>query len=117
MKILVTGGRAYNNQRAVFEYLTRLDGELPGGIDLVIQGGAEGADKHARLWACANQRPCATFHAHWHTLGKAAGPLRNEWMLEFARPDIVIAFPGGKGTSNMVTLARRAGINVRTITP
>lgn len=117
MKILVTGGRAFNNQRAVFDALTRLDGELPGGIDFVIQGGAEGADKHARLWACANERPCATFHAHWSTLGKAAGVLRNEWMLEFGKPDIVIAFPGGKGTAHMVRTARAAGINVRTFTP
>lgn len=115
MKLLVTGGRAYNNQRRVFEVLDQLDRELEGGIDIIIQGGAEGADKHARLWACANERPCATFHAHWPTLGKAAGVLRNEWMLTFGLPDLVIAFPGGKGTTHMVNAAKKAGVNVRTV--
>lgn len=111
MIVLVTGGRAFNDQRRVFEVLDEFDREI--GIDLVIQGGAEGADKHARLWACANERPCATYHAHWASLGKAAGVLRNDWMLEFGKPDIVIAFPGGRGTTHMKNAARKAGVNVR----
>lgn len=113
MKVLVTGGRDFNDQYRAFAELDEFNREI--GIDLIIQGGAKGADQQARLWACANKRPCATFHAHWQTLGKAAGVIRNEWMLEFIKPDIVIAFPGGRGTSHMIETARKAGINVRTV--
>ena len=38
--------------------------------------------------------------------------MRNREMLERGRPDLVIAFPGGPGTANMVKLAREAGIEV-----
>jgi UDP-N-acetylmuramoylalanine-D-glutamate ligase len=33
-------------------------------------------------------------------------------MLKEGRPDLVVAFPGGKGTANMVAQARAAGIRV-----
>jgi hypothetical protein len=39
--------------------------------------------------------------------GRAAGPRRNQRMLEDFRPDLVVAFPGGRGTAYMV---RRAGL-------
>lgn len=32
-----------------------------------------------------------------------------------AKPDLVIAFPGGRGTADMVRRARAAGIEVREI--
>lgn len=38
--------------------------------------------------------------------------LQPRWMLEFGRPDLVVAFPGGRGTEDMVTKAERAGIRV-----
>ena len=41
--------------------------------------------------------------------------IRNRRMLEEGRPDLVIAFPGGKGTANMVRIALQAGIQVREI--
>ena len=50
-------------------------------------------------------------HADWEKHGKAAGPKRNKRMLEW-KPDLVVAFPGGKGTANMVQQARQAGVEV-----
>ena len=32
---------------------------------------------------------------------------------EYGNPDLVIAFPGGKGTAMMVDLARKAGVEVK----
>lgn len=37
--------------------------------------------------------------------------IRNKIMLE-QEPDIVIAFPGGAGTENMITISRQAGVPV-----
>jgi predicted Rossmann-fold nucleotide-binding protein len=38
--------------------------------------------------------------------------VRNRQMLTEGRPDLVVAFPGGKGTANMVALARKAGVEI-----
>lgn len=47
--------------------------------------------------------------------GKAAGPIRNQRMLDDGKPDRVLAFPGGRGTANMVKLAKAAGVPVHEI--
>jgi len=52
------------------------------------------------------------YKADWHLHGKAAGPKRNQRMLDHGRPKRVIAFPGGKGTADMVDRARVAGVDV-----
>ena len=55
---------------------------------------------------------CLAFPAEWKKHGKAAGPIRNRKMLQDGKPDLVLAFPGGRGTANMVELATDAGIRV-----
>jgi hypothetical protein len=49
--------------------------------------------------------------AEWETHGRKAGPIRNARMLEH-KPDLVVAFPGGKGTANCVAQARGMGVEV-----
>jgi hypothetical protein len=44
------------------------------------------------------------------------GPIRNKPMLEEGKPDLVVAFPSGRGTANMMKQAREAGVPVRVIT-
>lgn len=51
--------------------------------------------------------------ADWATYGKRAGMLRNAAMLELHKPDLVVAFRGGRGTANMVSLARKARVKVQ----
>jgi hypothetical protein len=52
------------------------------------------------------------YPADWQKHGKAAGPIRNRQMLEDGKPDLVIAFSGGRGTANMISQARAAGVKV-----
>ena len=85
------------------------------GVTLVIAGGATGADRMAESWAHHERIPLCVFPANWRFQGKAAGPMRNKAMLDFGRPDIVIAFPGGRGTQNMIEQATAAGIPVERI--
>ena len=56
--------------------------------------------------------PCAVYRADWEGLGRKAGPIRNQQMLDEGKPDLVVAFPGGRGTANMMRIAREAGIEV-----
>lgn len=77
-----------------------------------MQGGAKGVDTFAREWAVtypAIKRWVAK--ADWDRYGKSAGPIRNKRMLDWG-PDLVVAFPGGKGTANMIKQAEDAGVKV-----
>jgi hypothetical protein len=77
-----------------------------------MQGGATGVDEFAKGWATTRPEVKRwVCNADWKTHGRKAGPLRNARMLEW-KPDAVIAFPGGKGTANMVALAKAAGVPV-----
>lgn len=106
MKILVCGGRGYINTSQV--KLT-LDELKPNAI---IQGGARGADLQGKLYGRLNGLPVIEVEANWNYYDKAAGHIRNQWMLDFCSPDLVVAFPGGRGTESMVEKANKAGIEV-----
>lgn len=109
-RVLVCGGRDYADERAVWTALS-LSHE-GGNIDEIIEGGAPGADTLARCWARQYGVLIRTFLAEWNRYGKAAGPRRNARMLAEGRPHYVIAFPGGRGTENMIGLSISAGIPV-----
>lgn len=109
-RVLVCGGRYFDNLLAMRLALSFLDGEQ--AIALVINGGASGADTLARQWAGERGIPCETYPASWTVDGRSAGPKRNQRMLDQGRPDAVVAFPGGSGTADMVRRARKAGVPV-----
>ena len=112
MRVLVCGGRDYHNSNHVNDALSEIRPSV------VIEGGARGADFLAADWARANLGVDAliTFRADWERNGKAAGPIRNQKMLDEGKPDLVVAFPGGRGTADMISRAIRAGIAVRLAT-
>jgi len=109
MRIIVCGGRSFSNVAYVHTMLWNLHAQTP--ITELMQGGATGVDAMARTWAKAAGIKRYVCHAEWATHGKAAGPKRNARMLEW-KPDAVVAFPGGRGTANMVAQARTAGVRV-----
>jgi hypothetical protein len=116
MKVLVCGGRNYSKVKFAYDTLDEIHNtDCGGAITTIIQGGATGADTIARLWASRKGIPNKEFKADWKIYGKAAGALRNQKMLDEGRPDLVVAFPGGSGTADMVARTRKAGIPLRII--
>ena len=112
MKAIVCGGRNFNDRDFLFATLDKIDNELPRpGIHCIISGCAPGADTLALEWSRKWDLVCGFFPADWKRHGRAAGPIRNQKMLN-AGPDLVIAFPGGAGTADMVNRARAAGVRV-----
>ncbi len=109
MRVLVCGGRDYRNVSAVRHALEVLHAKR--GIVLVIEGGATGADTLAREWAQRRGVEVMTFAADWQA-GRRAGPIRNQRMIDEGKPDGVIAFPGGRGTADMIRRAEAAGLKV-----
>lgn len=127
MRVLVCGGRDFADR----ELLARTLDSLFNKLTFLIHGGASGADTLADEWAETNGIPRRAYRANWNNLhapgaivkttraGKPynarAGIWRNQRMLVEGKPDLVIAFAGGSGTANMVSLAKKAGVPVEIV--
>lgn len=115
LRVLVCGGRDYDDGDAIFAALNDVSADRD--IVEIIQGGARGADSWAKRWAEISQINCRTYEANWKKHGKLAGPMRNERMLVEGKPNLVVAFPGGRGTADMVRRARDFGVEVIHFSP
>lgn len=111
MKVLVCGGRDFDDYDLLKTVLSTLQ-VTRGYFDEIIHGGARGADALAAQYAERNQIISRAFRANWHKHGRSAGPIRNQQMLLEGKPDLVVAFAGGRGTANMVEQAKKAGVEV-----
>jgi hypothetical protein len=109
-RVLVCGGRDYADQGQLYRVLDAAHAANP--IVCLIHGGARGADTLAADWALERDVLCNAYVADWGRDGKAAGPIRNQQMIDLGKPHMVIAFPGGKGTADMIRKAEAAGVPV-----
>lgn len=110
LRILVCGGRDYADRARVNGILDRV--HLERGIAEIIQGAARGADQFAAEWGWDAGVKVRSFPADWEQHGKRAEAIRNQDMVDRGQPQAVIAFPGGRGTADMVQRARNAGLPV-----
>lgn len=110
MKVLVCGGRDYEDYDRLEDELNLL--ERAYGSLTIISGCARGADTLAIRYAEKYNDPLERYPAKWHQYGNRAGPIRNQQMLDEGKPDIVVACPGGTGTAHMVSIAKKAGVEV-----
>jgi len=111
MKVIICGGRDYDDYQHMSEALAQICLQY-GDITAVVQGGARGADSLARRWAIENKIPFEQYDADWKQYGKAAGPIRNQEMLDESGATMVIAFPGGNGTYDMIKRAKKAQVEL-----
>ena len=123
-RVLVCGGRDYADSYKMHKELFALRKNADPDIDhttslqsnlVIIEGGYRGADALARKWAADWGCRCITEKADWEQYGKKAGPIRNREMMKH-KPDLVLAFPGGDGTADMISVAEEAGVPVRRVT-
>ena len=132
MRVLVCGGRAYADWDRLSGALDEIHAARP--ISLIIHGDATGADKLAKHWAIRKGIPEQAYPAEWHKVSgvprhligysskgkpfnRAAGPQRNQQMLDEGNPDLVVAFPGGAGTADMRGRAFTRGVAVIDVEP
>ncbi len=129
MKVIICGGRDLHP--TIYEIQEAVDASGFKVTELV-HGDAKGVDSSAGKWAHRIQVACKAaseaglmhpYEDHWlltrafpipdwvwKHMGKSAGPIRNQHMAWYA--DAVIAFPGGRGTQNMIETAKREGLAV-----
>ncbi len=124
MRAIIAGGRNYKFTDADVEFLNKMAKELP--ITEVVSGLATGADEEGKYWAEAKSIPVTGFRAAWERWGvpdavigirqngmkynKLAGFWRNQQMADYA--EVLIAFPGGNGTADMVARAEKKGLKI-----
>lgn len=116
IKVLICGGRDFNDYRFFDEWMTWWYSTRCENTALtIISGKASGADSLALGWAKYINALVEEYPANWGKYNKQAGPIRNVYMLTEGKPDIVIAFPGGKGTKHMVDISKKAGVLVEEV--
>lgn len=103
-KVLVCGGREFDDLTTLYSIMDGLHEMY--NITEVIHGDARGADRLADQWAKERGIKVTAYAANWAKHGKAAGPKRNNTMLK-QKPHLVVAFPGGTGTADMVKKSYR----------
>ena len=108
MRPIICGGRDYLLTGTDYDFLLSLHIALH--FEVVITGGSSGADYWAKMWAESKGIQTVELCANWNYHGRAAGPIRNRKMAEIG--DCVIAFPGGGGTENMISIGKRLGMEV-----
>lgn len=77
----------------------------------IVHGGAKGADTMAQDFALSHGTTFDIFKADWNEHGRAAGPLRNQAMVD-SGADYFLAFQynGSSGTADCIRRAYAAGI-------
>ncbi len=109
-RVLCYGGRDFNDYDFVTQRLDELRAQI--GDFAVIHGAAKGADRLAALWGKGRGLPVIEVAANWVMHGKAAGAIRNGWMLDFCHPTYAVAFPGGNGTADMTRRCEARGLTI-----
>ena len=107
--VAVTGGRNYRDWGHVLRVLTQLHASKP--IDMLVTGGATGADGLAEAWATQERVQFARLPVtdrQWEK-GGHVGPRRNYLMLVVCQPNKLVAFPGNRGTNGCVREAQDIG--------
>jgi hypothetical protein len=106
-RIIFTGGRDF----ADVEMVEMLVNALPAHVTVVV-GDAPGADYLVYKAAKDRGLKVEVHMADWKAHGRAAGPLRNQGMVD-GGAYLCVAFEGGKGTADCVRRAKAAGIRVK----
>ena len=126
MRVLVCGGRDFRGRTAVFAALN--DAHAEATVTALAHGACRarwrgkdldvdlmtGADRWADEWALEHNLVPDRFPVKHELDGPwpAAGPRRNARMLTAFKPSIVVGFPGGRGTADMIARAKQAGVAV-----
>lgn len=113
MRVLICGDRNWTDIETIADCIRVLPLH-----STVIHGAARGADSIAgALAGTAPTLDVESYPAKWDRYGRAAGPIRNQQMLDEGKPDLVLYFHDNlaqsKGTADMVRRAQKAGIPVR----
>jgi len=108
MKVIIAGSRIILDYSVVKQAINKSALK----ISEVVSGTANGVDTLGEQWAIENDIPIKKFPADWKQYGKSAGYIRNSEMAEYADALIAIWDGKSKGTSHMINLANKNGLQL-----
>ena len=108
MKTIIAGARDIKDKLLVRQAIRDSGFE----ISLVVCGNAAGVDDLGKQHAYENKLPLVIFPANWEGEGKAAGPLRNQRMAEYADACIIICKKDSRGSRDMAFRAAKHGLKL-----
>jgi hypothetical protein len=111
MKTIIAGSREGIPYATVERAIVAFQREF-GPITEVVCGMARGVDALGAYWADKNAVPIKPFPADWNANGKAAGPIRNRQMADYAEALCAIWDGVSRGTKNMIDEAKKRGLKV-----
>lgn len=116
MKFQMTGDRNWDSYEAIRMTFLALAATVDDGTQItLIHGDARGADRMSGEIADCMDWKVISMPADWEKYGRAAGPIRNNEMLDM-EPQFLVAFhddlASSKGTKHCVKEALRRGIDV-----
>ena len=91
MRVAIVGSRTFNNYNLLEKTICN---KMVGSINLIVSGGAKGADSLAEKFAKKHNISMRIFSAEWDKYGRGAGYIRNKLIIDNA--DVVFAFWDGK---------------------
>ena len=110
MRLIIAGGRHLDDVALIRRALARAHAIRE--ISVVIHGGSGFLGIAAEDWAREQRLHVVRYPANWREFGKRAEAIRNAFMLEDSRPDMLLALPGGNDTADLVAGAFRARVPV-----
>ena len=117
MRIIVAGNRTFTNFDLMAQTLDNFIYNKNKANLTIVSGEAVGADELSKKYAKMNDIKCADFVAPWESMGRSAGPFRNNLMADYALKDpdgeaVLFAFWDGEsaGTGNMIKVAKKKKI-------
>lgn len=109
-KVLVCGGRKFDDEKFLYDILDAMHAEFK--FTEIIHGGAFGADKLAGKWASERGIKETVYRPNYSKYPPHIAPFRRNTVMAQQKPNLVVAFPGGNGTADMVKKAQRHKLNI-----
>jgi hypothetical protein len=112
LKVIIAGSRDITDYSLIYRTVFYVKEKFQWPITEIVSGGARGVDSLAERFAEEQDIPLKVFPADWNTNKKAAGPIRNRKMAEYADALIAIWDGESRGTKNMIDEATRRNLRV-----
>lgn len=104
MRLALVGSRLFSSYNVLYHALLEI---LEDKVDVIVSGGAKGADTLAEQFAREWGIPVLVLLPNWDKFGRSAGMIRNKSILDNC--DKLVAFWDGRspGTVNSINMANK----------
>lgn len=112
MRVIIAGSRGITDPSLVWDAIQ--SAPFFAQMTEVVHGGAKGVDQLASVLTSVKW-PEKVFQPDWNTHGRAAGPIRNRQMAEYADALVAVWDGVSRGTANMIAEMRKLGKPVHVV--